>query len=164
MSNGIHMIGLTIFGFQHVWFTWSDAVSRETHEDVTRQLNSLEESESKLKVEVSRLKEVAEVAAHQTEAIKGQQESQDKELTSLRKQLYDMQMESDEKTIIGELRQSSCSLVINTRAKHCKCEMWNIQCAQCRKWLLQLCWPWLPFAHHHGNHHDDIQLVHIRKS
>ena len=76
-------------------------MSREAHEAVRRQMESLEESESKLKVEVSRLKEVAEVAAHQTEAIKGQQESQDKELTSLRKQLYDMQMENDEKTIIG---------------------------------------------------------------
>ena len=51
---------------------------------------------------MSRLKEVAEVASHQTEAIKAQQESQDKELTSLRKQLYDMQMESDDKTIIGQ--------------------------------------------------------------
>lgn len=69
---------------------------------VTRRVQSLEESESKLKVEVSRLKEVAEVASHQTEAIKAQQESQDKELTSLRKQLYDMQMESDDKTIIGQ--------------------------------------------------------------
>lgn len=68
---------------------------------VTRRVQSLEESESKLKVEVSRLKEVAEVASHQTEAIKAQQESQDRELTSLRKQLYDMQMESDDKTIIG---------------------------------------------------------------
>ena len=64
-------------------------------------MHSLEESESKLQIEVSRLKEVAEVASHQTEAIKAQQEYQDKELMSLRKQLYDMQMESDEKTIIG---------------------------------------------------------------
>ena len=79
-----------------------DSVTQETHMAVTRRVQSLEESESKLKVEVSRLKEVAEVASHQTEAIKAQQESQDKELTSLRKQLYDMQMESDDKTIIGQ--------------------------------------------------------------
>ena len=79
-----------------------DSVTQETHTAVTRRLQSLEESESKLKVEVSRLKEVADVASHQTEAIKSQQESQDRELTSLRKQLYDMQMESDDKTIIGK--------------------------------------------------------------
>lgn len=79
-----------------------DSVTQETHMAVTRRVQSLEESESKLKVEVSRLKEVAEVASHQTEAIKAQQESQDRELTSLRKQLYDMQMESDDKTIIGQ--------------------------------------------------------------
>lgn len=79
-----------------------DSVTQETHKAVTQRVQSLEESESKLKVEASRLKEVAEVASHQTEAIKSQQESQDKELTSLRKQLYDMQMESDDKTIIGQ--------------------------------------------------------------
>ena len=79
-----------------------DSVTQETHAAVTHRVHSLEESESKLKVEVSRLKEVAEVASHQTEAIKAQQESQDRELTSLRKQLYDMQMESDDKTIIGQ--------------------------------------------------------------
>lgn len=78
-----------------------DSVTQDTHSSVTRRVQSLEESESQLKVEVSRLKEVAEVASHQTEAIKVQQESQDKELTSLRKQLYDIQMESDDKTIMG---------------------------------------------------------------
>ena len=79
----------------------SDSVTQETHAAVQRRIGSLEESESKLRVEVSRLKEVAEVASYQTEAVKSQQESQDRELISLRKQLYDMQMESDEKTIIG---------------------------------------------------------------
>ena len=82
-----------------------DSVTQEMHMAVTRRVQSLEESESKLKVEVSRLKEVAEVASHQTEAIKAQQESQDRELTSLSKQLYDMQMESDDKTIIGQCVQ-----------------------------------------------------------
>ena len=88
-----------------------DSVTQDTHAAVTRRVQSLEESESQLKVEVSRLKEVAEVASHQTEAIKAQQESQDKELTSLRKQLYDIQMESDDKTIIG---QSECLLFFHS--------------------------------------------------
>ena len=87
--------------FCNFLFSFLDSVTQDTHAAVTRRVQSLEESESHLKVEVSRLKEVAEVASHQTEAIKAQQESQDKELTSLRKQLYDIQMESDDKTIIG---------------------------------------------------------------
>jgi len=91
----------------------SNSVTQETHLSVTRRVQSLEESESKLKVEVSRLKEVAEVASHQTEAIKAQQESQDKELTSLRKQLYDMQMENDDKTIIGKLHHHIVALQVS---------------------------------------------------
>ncbi|RMX41053.1 hypothetical protein pdam_00003250 [Pocillopora damicornis] len=87
--------------------------AEDTHVAVTRRVQSLEESESKLKVEVSRLKEVAEVASHQTEAIKAQQESQDRELTSLRKQLYDMQMESDDKTIIGKLHHHIVALQVS---------------------------------------------------
>lgn len=89
------------FLFWNFLLPFLDSVTQDTHAAVTRRVQSLEGSESHLKVEVSRLKEVAEVASHQTEAIKAQQESQDKELTSLRKQLYDIQMESDDKTIIG---------------------------------------------------------------
>ena len=76
-------------------------MTSQTHEAALKKIQNLEESETKLQIEVSRLKEIAEVASHQTEAIKTQQEYQEKELMSLRKQLYDMQMESDEKTIIG---------------------------------------------------------------
>lgn len=61
----------------------------------------LEESEAKLKLEMSRLKEVAEIATHQAETVTSRQQVQEKELTSLRRQLHDIQMESDEKTIIG---------------------------------------------------------------
>lgn len=61
----------------------------------------MEESEGVLKVENSRLKEVADIAQHQTETVTLRQKSQEKELMSLRKQLYELQMETDEKTIIG---------------------------------------------------------------
>ena len=78
-----------------------DVVTKDLHEAVLKRQRVLEESESKLKVEVMRLKEISEVASHQAEAVQAQQESRDKELTSLRKQLYDIQMENDDKTIIG---------------------------------------------------------------
>jgi hypothetical protein len=77
-------------------------VSKYLHEAILKRQRFLEESESKLKVEVMRLKEISDVASHQAEAIQAQQESRDKELTSLRKQLYDVQMENDDKTIIGK--------------------------------------------------------------
>ncbi|KAK3749638.1 hypothetical protein QZH41_001726, partial [Actinostola sp. cb2023] len=89
------------------------AVTKNMHQSVVKRLQSSEETESKLKVEVSRLKEVAEVAAHQTEAVRGNQESQDKELMALRKQLYDVQMESDDKTIIGKLHHHIVALQVS---------------------------------------------------
>ena len=77
-------------------------VTKDLHQALLKRQRVLEESESKLKVEAMRLKEISEVASHQAEAVQAQQESRDKELTSLRKQLYDIQMENDDKTIIGE--------------------------------------------------------------
>lgn len=81
------------------------AVSKGIHDANTKRVRTLEEAETKLKVEVMKLKEVAEVASHQAEAIQAQQESREKELMSLRKQLYDIQMENDDKTIIGRQRK-----------------------------------------------------------
>jgi len=61
----------------------------------------LEESDGNLRTECHKLKEIADIAQHQTEAITMRHQSQGKELKSLRKQLYELQMETDEKTIIG---------------------------------------------------------------
>ena len=69
-----------------------------------KMIKKLEESESNLRVECSKLKEIADIAQHQTEVVTLRQQSQDKEMTSLRKQLYELQMETDEKTIIGKSR------------------------------------------------------------
>ena len=64
-------------------------------------VKELEEKEAEFKLEVSRLKEVAEIATHQADTIAFRQQVQEKELVSLRRQLHDIQMETDEKTIIG---------------------------------------------------------------
>ena len=79
-----------------------DAVPAEINRADKKRIADLEESEAKLKLEMSRLKEVAEIATHQAETVTSRQQVQEKELTSLRKQLHDIQMESDEKTIIGK--------------------------------------------------------------
>ena len=86
---------------RHLRSELGGAISKELNDANLKRMRACKESEAKLKVEVMRLKEVAEVASHQAEAIQGQQESRDKELMSLRKQLYDIQMENDDKTIIG---------------------------------------------------------------
>lgn len=76
-------------------------------------IQKLEESEGVLKVENSRLKEVADIAQHQTETVTLRQKSQEKELMSLRKQLYELQMETDEKTIIAKLHQQIVALQVS---------------------------------------------------
>ena len=80
-----------------------DAVPAEINRADKKYIAELEEAGAKLKLEMSRLKEVAEIATHQAETVSSRQQVQEKELTSLRKQLHDIQMESDEKTIIGKI-------------------------------------------------------------
>ena len=75
-------------------------------------VKELEEKEAKCKLELHRLKEVAEIATHQAETIAFRQQIQEKELSSLRKQLHDIQMETDEKTIIGIFSFKICSFII----------------------------------------------------
>jgi len=47
------------------------------------------------------LQQVSEIATSQVQAMQLQQDSRDKELTSLRQQLVDFQAQSNEKTVIG---------------------------------------------------------------
>ena len=64
-------------------------------------ISVLEKSENALKIESSRLKEVADVALNQASAMEQQKTNQEKELLSLRQQLIDIQAQSDEKKVIG---------------------------------------------------------------
>jgi len=47
------------------------------------------------------LQQVSEIATSQVQTVQTQQDSRDKELTSLRQQLVDFQAQSNEKTVIG---------------------------------------------------------------
>eukprot|EP00794_Sanderia_malayensis_P012922 gene12922-14254_t len=82
-----------------------NAVPASVSQADKKRIDQLEESEARLKLEMSRLKEVADIATHQAETVSARQQVQEKELTSLRRQLHDIQMESDEKTIIAKLHQ-----------------------------------------------------------
>jgi len=55
------------------------------------------------------LQQVSEIATSQVQAIQTQQDSRDKELTSLRQQLVDFQAQSDDKTVIGRF----CTVVFS---------------------------------------------------
>ena len=100
-KNG-HILSITSRGILCYKYALNlDAVPAEINRADKKQIKELEEKEANLKLESSRLKEVAEIATHQAESISFRQQVQEKELTSLRRQLHDIQMETDEKTIIG---------------------------------------------------------------
>jgi len=79
----------------------SGSVSREAKESLERKLSGVERSEAALKLEVLRLKDVAEMAKEQTALITLQEQLKNNELTSLQQQLLEHQTKSDDKATIG---------------------------------------------------------------
>lgn len=83
-------------------------------------ITELETSENSLKIENSRLKEVADVALTQASSMEQQKVGQEKELLSLRQQLIDIQCQSDEKKVIGLCffpNGKTCAI------EHCLCDV-----------------------------------------
>ena len=85
----------------------------------------LRKSETQLKLENAQLKEIAEVARQQAVAMETQQKSHDLELSSLRHQLLDLQMQSDDKTVIGKLHHQIVTLQVSESAALKKLEEAN---------------------------------------
>lgn len=78
-----------------------DCVLKSVSDADRARISDLEASESSLKIESSRLKEIADVALTQASSMEQQKVGQEKELLSLRQQLIDIQSQSDEKKVIG---------------------------------------------------------------
>nr|AKN21708.1 NPHP6 [Schmidtea mediterranea] len=82
-----------------------DSVSKEINDAEKRRVLELEKRELEGKHEIEKLKEIAEIATMQTNALQQQQLSREKETGSLRQQLADIQCQSDEKSLIGKLHR-----------------------------------------------------------
>ena len=85
----------------HIWYIFVACVPADVNRADKIQVKKLEEKCGHLQNDNSRLKELAEISQHQMESITMRQQSQEKELISIRKRLNEMQMETDEKTVIG---------------------------------------------------------------
>ncbi|XP_032834088.2 centrosomal protein of 290 kDa [Petromyzon marinus] len=115
-------------------------VSRAVSEADRRQIRQLEESEAALRMEVSKQRDVAEVARAQAESWASRQHSHEKEVESLRRQLSDLQCRSDEKTLLGTLHQHIMALQLSeatalrkldtVRAKLSRAEAWGLRLEQ----------------------------------
>ncbi|XP_078738391.1 centrosomal protein of 290 kDa isoform X3 [Lampetra fluviatilis] len=115
-------------------------VSRAVSEADRRQIRQLEESQAALRMEVSKQRDVAEVARAQAESWASRQHSHEKEVESLRRQLSDLQCRSDEKTLLGTLHQHIMALQLSeatalrkletVRAKLSRAEAWGLRLEQ----------------------------------
>jgi hypothetical protein len=83
-------------------FDFSDSVTKEISESDRKKILELEEAAVGNRNEISKLKEISEVATSQVKTLEMVQLSREKENASLRQQLLDFQIQSDEKTIIGK--------------------------------------------------------------
>ncbi|NXA10936.1 CE290 protein, partial [Sapayoa aenigma] len=88
----------------------SKSVSKVVSDADRRQIMELEKREMELKIEVSKLRELSDVAKTQVEALEARQQYRDKEVESLRLQILDYQAQSDEKAVIAKLHQDIIAL------------------------------------------------------
>ncbi|KAM6418627.1 centrosomal protein of 290 kDa [Pluvialis apricaria] len=88
----------------------SKTVSKAVSDADRRQIMDLEKREMELKIEVSKLRELSDVAKMQVEALEARQQYRDKEVESLRMQILDYQAQSDEKAVIAKLHQHVIAL------------------------------------------------------
>ncbi|NXT42558.1 CE290 protein, partial [Pelecanoides urinatrix] len=88
----------------------SKSVSKAVSDADRRQIMNLEKREMELKTEVSKLRELSDVAKMQVEALEARQQYRDKEVESLRMQILDYQAQSDEKAVIAKLHQHIIAL------------------------------------------------------
>uniref|UniRef100_A0A8C3CGL7 Centrosomal protein 290 n=1 Tax=Cairina moschata TaxID=8855 RepID=A0A8C3CGL7_CAIMO len=88
----------------------SNSVSKAVSDADRRQIMDLEKREMELKIEVSKLRELSDVANMQVEALEARQQCREKEVESLRMQVLDCQAQSDEKTVIAKLHQHIIAL------------------------------------------------------
>lgn len=91
----------------------ASALTEEEKLSLKSQITKLQESENQLKLENSQLKEVAEVARQQNTAMEIKQKSRDIELSSLRHQLIDMQIQNDDKTAMGKLHHQVVTVQVS---------------------------------------------------
>ncbi|NXS35581.1 CE290 protein, partial [Pomatostomus ruficeps] len=105
----------------------SKSVSKAVSDADRRRIMDLEKREIELKTEVSKLRELSDVAKTQVEALEARQQYRDKEVESLRMQILDYQAQSDEKAIIAKLHQDIIALQGSESAAVGKLEMFKLK-------------------------------------
>nr|XP_056702499.1 centrosomal protein of 290 kDa [Euleptes europaea] len=100
----------------------STSVSQAVSEADRCRIMELEKSETELKIKVSKLRELSDIAKMQVDALENRQQSREKEVKSLRMQILDYQAQSDEKALIAKLHQHIVALQISEATAVAKLE------------------------------------------
>ncbi|XP_075130641.1 centrosomal protein of 290 kDa [Leptodactylus fuscus] len=100
----------------------ANSVSKEVSDADRRKIMELEKSEAELTVEVSKLRSLSDIAKAQVSTLVCRQQSREKEVESLRKQVLDFQDQTDEKALIAKLHQQIVALQISESTAVAKLE------------------------------------------
>ncbi|XP_077327508.1 centrosomal protein of 290 kDa [Lithobates pipiens] len=100
----------------------ANSVSNVVYEADRRRILELEKSEAELKVEVSKLRSLSDIAKAQISTLVNRQQSREKEVESLRKQVLDFQDQSNEKALIAKLHQQIVALQVSEATAVAKLE------------------------------------------
>ncbi|XP_071313277.1 centrosomal protein of 290 kDa isoform X2 [Trachinotus anak] len=100
----------------------SDSISKAVSDADRARITELEKAEAELRIEVSKLQEVSDVAVMQVSALQARQQSKEKEVEALRRQILDYQSQSDEKALIAKLHQHIVALQLSESAALAKLE------------------------------------------
>ncbi|XP_056138359.1 centrosomal protein of 290 kDa [Lampris incognitus] len=99
-----------------------ESVSKAVSEADQARIAELERAEAELHIEASKLREVSDVAKMQVSALEARQQSREKEVEALRRQVLDYQSQSDEKALIAKLHQHIVALQLSESAAMSKLE------------------------------------------
>ncbi|KAM9854835.1 centrosomal protein of 290 kDa [Aulostomus maculatus] len=94
----------------------AESVSKSASDADRARIAELEAAEAELRIEVSKLQEVSDVAMMQASALQARQQSKDKEVEALKRQILDYQSQSDEKALIAKLHQHIVALQLSESA------------------------------------------------
>ncbi|RVE71322.1 hypothetical protein OJAV_G00050650 [Oryzias javanicus] len=108
----------------------AQSISKAVSDADRARIAELEKAEAELRIEVSKLQEVSEVALTQVAALQAKQRSKDKEAEALKKHILDYQSQSDEKALIAKLHQHIVALQLSESAALEKLESFTTRIQQ----------------------------------
>ncbi|KAJ3344968.1 hypothetical protein HDU83_004566 [Entophlyctis luteolus] len=118
--------------------TLENAVVKEDHEKVVKEHANCKETMAKLQAELSQYKDVADIASNQTADLLHHQSQNEKEKAILRATIQELQMEGDEKLLIGKLHHHILALQMNESAVIRKLELQQAKCIRLESRVVKL--------------------------